>query len=127
MKIKKWIVAVLAIGVMISQAGCLVLAAAGAGAGTVAYTRGDLETTSSKSVAEVYKIIKASCKDMDFEIHKQEQKEFSGLIVANSDFGKVAFTIKGKSPTKTGLSIRVGTFGDKEASQLILDKIKPQL
>ena len=124
---KKWIVAVLAIGVMISQVGCLVLAAAGAGAGTVAYTRGDLETTSSKSVAEVYKVIEASCKDMDFEIYKQEQKAFSGLIVANSDFGKVAFTIKGKSPTKTDLSIRVGTFGDKDASQLILNKIKPQL
>ena len=124
---KKWIVAVLAIGVMISQAGCLVLAAAGAGAGTVAYTRGDLETTSSKSVAEVYKVIEASCKDMDFEIYKQEQKVFSGLIVANSDFGKVAFTIKGKSPTKTDLSIRVGTFGDKDASQLILNKIKPRL
>ena len=124
---KKWIVAVLAIGVMISQAGCLVLAAAGAGAGTVAYTRGDLETTSSKSVAEVYTVIEASCKDMDFEIYKKEQKAFSGLIVANSDFGKVAFTIKGKSPTKTDLSIRVGTFGDKDASQLILNKIKPQL
>jgi hypothetical protein len=64
---------------------------------------------------------------MDFEIYKQEQKEFSGLIVANSDFGKVAFTIKGKSPTKTELSIRVGTFGDKDASDLILNKIKPQL
>ena len=124
---KKWIVAGLAIGVMISQAGCLVLAAAGAGAGTVAYTRGDLETTSSKSVAEVYKVIEASCKDMDFEIYKQEQKVFSGLIVANSDFGKVAFTINGKSPTKTDLSIRVGTFGDKDASQLILNKIKPRL
>ena len=124
---KKWIVAVLAIGVMISQAGCLVLAAASAGAGTIAYTRGDLETTSSKSVAEVYKVIEASCKDMDFEIYKQEQKVFSGLIVANSDFGKVAFTIKGKSPTKTDLSIRVGTFGDKDASQLILNNIKPRL
>ena len=124
---KKWIVAVLAVGVMISQAGCLLLAAAGAGAGTVAYTRGDLETTSSKSVAEVYKVIEASCKDMDFEIYKQEQKAFSGLIVANSDFGKVAFTIMGKSLKETKLSIRVGTFGDKDASNLILAKIKPQL
>ena len=64
---KKWIVAVVAVGVMISQVSCLVLAAAGAGAGTVAYTRGDLETTSTKSVAEVYKVVEASCKDMDFE------------------------------------------------------------
>ena len=124
---KKWIVAVMAVGVIITQAGCLMIAAVGAGAGTVAYTRGDLETSSTKSVAEVYKVIEASCKDMDFEIYKQEQKEFSGLIVANSDFGKVAFTIKGKSPTKTELSIRVGTFGDKDASDLILNKIKPQL
>jgi hypothetical protein len=114
-------------GLVIFQAGCLVVGAVGAGAGTAMYVRGDLETKSSKPVAEVYSAVEQACKELEFEIYKHEQKAFSGLIVANSDFGKVAFTMKGKSPTETKLSIRVGTFGDKGASELILTKLKPKL
>ena len=124
---KKWIVAVMAVGVIITQTGCLFMMAAGAGAGTVMYTRGDLETSSAKPMAEVYKAVEESCKEMDFEIYKHEQKEFSGLIVCNSDFGKVEFKMKSTSPQETHLSIRVGTFGDKGASQLILNKLKPKI
>lgn len=124
---KNWIMAVMAVGVMISQAGCLFMLAAGAGAGTVAYSRGDLETTSAKPMSELYLAVEAACKEMDFEIYKQEQKEFSGLIVCNSDFGKVAFKMKSNSPKETKLQIRVGTFGDKDASQLILNKLKPNI
>ena len=127
MKIKKYVVVILASGLIISQTGCLLLGAVGAGAGTAMYVRGDLETKSSKPVAEVYSIVEQTCKDLKFEIYKHEQKAFSGLIVANSDFGKVAFTMKGKSPTETELSIRVGTFGDKGAAELILAKLKPNL
>ena len=127
MNIKKYVAAALASGILISQAGCLVVGAVGAGAGTVIYTRGDLETKSSKPVAEVYTVVEKTCRDLKFEIYKQEQKAFTGLIVANSDFGKVAFTMKSKSPTETELSIRVGTFGDKGASELILARLKPNL
>ena len=127
MKIKKYVIAVLASGLVISQTGCLVLGAVGAGAGTAMYIRGDLDTTSSKPVAEVYSIVEQTCKDLKFEIYKREQKVFTSLIVANSDFGKVAFKMEGKSPTETELSIRVGTFGDKGVSELILAKLKPNL
>ena len=127
MNIKKCVVVVLASGIIISQAGCLLLGAVGAGAGTAMYASGDLETKSSKPVAEVYSIVEKTCKDLKFKIYKQEKKPFSGLIVASSDFGKVAFTMKGKSPTETELSIRVGTFGDKGAAELILAKLKPKL
>ena len=105
----------------------MVVGAGGAGAGTVIYTRGDLETKSSRPVAEVYTVVEKTCRDLKFEIYKQEQRAFTGLIVANSDFGKVAFTMKSKSPTETELSIRVGTFGDKGASELILARLKPNL
>ena len=50
----------------------------------------------------------------------------TGKLKANM-FGKVAFKMKGKSPTETELSIRVGTFGDKGASELILANLKPNL
>ena len=127
MSIKNWVVAGLVCGSVLFQAGCLLVGAVGAGAGTAMYVRGDLETKSSKPVTDVYSAVEETCKDLKFEIYKSEQKAFSGLIVANSDFGKVAFTMKGKSPTETKLSIRVGTFGDKGASELILTKLKPKL
>ena len=124
---KKLIVAAAAAFLLMFQSGCLFLAAGAAGAGTVAYTKGDFETTSEKPVGELYTVVEAACKEMDFEIYKQEQKEFSGLIVANSDFGKVAFTMKRKSEKETALQIRVGAFGDKDAQKLIYNKLKPKI
>ena len=127
MNIKKCVTTGLVCGMIAFQVGCLVLGAVGAGVGAGMYVGGDLETKSSKPVAAVYTAVEQACKDLKFDIYKQEQKAFSGLIVANSDFGKVAFKMKGKSPTETELSIRVGTFGDKGASELILAKLKPNL
>jgi len=127
MKIKKCITTVLLCGVIVFQVGCLMLGAVGAGVGAGMYVGGDLETKSSKPVGEVYTVVEQACKDLKFDVYRQEQKAFSGLIVANSDFGKVAFKMEGKSPTETELSIRVGTFGDKGVSELILAKLKPNL
>jgi len=127
MNIKKCIMTGLVCGVTVFQVGCLMLGAVGAGVSAGMYAGGDLEAKSSKPVAEVYTVVEQACKDLEFDIYKQEKKPFSGLIVANSDFGKVAFKMKSKSLTETELSIRVGTFGDKGASELILAKLKPNL
>ena len=68
MKIKQYVMAILTSGIIISQTGCLVLGAVGAGAGTAMYVRGDLETKSSKPVGEVYSVVEQTCKDLKFEI-----------------------------------------------------------
>ena len=65
---KDIILAGLVSGLVVFQAGCLVVGAVGAGAGTAMYVRGDLETTSSKPVAEVYSVVEQACKDLEFEI-----------------------------------------------------------
>ncbi len=107
--------------------GCVFLFAGAAGAGTVAYVGGDLETTSEKSVDEVYAAVEATCKELEFDIFEHEKKEFTGMVMAMSDFGKVTIRVKGKSPEETHVSVRVGTFGDKGASKLIMDKLKPKI
>ena len=66
-------------------------------------------------------------KALNFKIQKNEKKTFSGMITAWSDFGNVTFKVKSKSTQLTTLSIRVGVFGDREASDLIYAKIKPKL
>jgi len=107
--------------------GCVFLFAGAAGAGTVAYVGGDLEITSEKSVDEVYAAVEATCKELEFDIFEHEKKEFTGMVMAMSDFGKVTIRVKGKSPDETHVSVRVGTFGDKGASKLIMDKLKPKI
>ena len=127
MKLKQLLAACIAGGMVLLQAGCLAVAAVGAGAGAVMYVRGDLVTESAKPVEEVYTAVEQTCQELEFEITEQEKKAFTGIVVANSDFGRVVFKMNGESPTKTEISIRVGPFGDKGASELILQKLKPKL
>ena len=124
----KIIIATVVVGfVGVPQTGCLVVAAVGAGAGAVMYTKGDLEVTSTKSFDEVYAVVEETCEELNFEIQKNEKKAFAGRITARSDFGNVTFDVKSESTELTSLSIRVGVFGDRDASNLIYAKLKPKL
>jgi len=127
MKSKLLAMLAVAFSLVLIPSGCVFLFAGAAGASTVAYVKGDMETTSEKSVDEVYAAVEATCKELEFEIFEHEKKEFTGMVMAMSDFGKVTIRVKGKSPEETHVSVRVGTFGDKGASKLIMDKLKPKI
>ena len=127
MKIKKLIASCIAGFVIATQPGCLVVAAVGLGVVAERYINGDLEVDSTKTFDEVFAAVEQTCKELNFEIQKNEKKAFSGMITARSDFGNVTFKVKSKSTQLTTLSIRVGIFGDREASDLIYAKIKPKL
>ena len=127
MKFKALLAALVAGGMSWLQSGCAGLVAVGAGAGTVAYIRGDLEVESTKPVDQVMAAIEQTCKELNFNIDKKETKAFTGTVVADGDFGRVVFKTKARSPEKTELSIRVGPFGDQGASELIYEKLKPKL
>ena len=127
MKIKKLIASCIAGFMIATQTGCLFVAAVGLGAGAVTYYNGDFEVDSDKSFDEVFSVVEQTCKELNFKIQKNEKKAFSGMITAWSDFGNVTFKVKSKSTQLTTLSIRVGIFGDREASDLIYAKIKPKL
>ena len=119
---KSKLLAMLAVAslLVLIPSGCVFLFAGAAGAGTA-------EATSEKSVDEVYAAVEATCKELEFDIFEHEKKEFTGMVMAMSDFGKVTIRVKGKSPDETHVSVRVGTFGDKGASKLIMDKLKPKI
>ena len=127
MKFKALLAALLAGGTLLLQSGCVGLVAVGAGAGTVAYIRGDLEVESTKPVDQVMAAIEQTCTELNFNIDKKETKAFTGTVVADGDFGRVVFKAKARNPEKTELSIRVGPFGDQGASELIYEKLKPKL
>ena len=127
MKFKALLAALVAGGMLWLQSGCVGLVAVGAGAGTVAYIRGDLEVESTKPVDQVMAAIEQTCTELNFNIDKKETKAFTGTVVADSDFGRVVFKAEARKPEKTQISIRVGPFGDRGASELIYEKLKPNL
>ena len=127
MKFKALLAALVAGGMLWLQSGCVGLVAVGAGAGTMAYIRGDLEVESTKPVDQVMAAIEQTCTELNFNIDKKETKAFTGTVVADSDFGRVVFKAKARKPEKTQISIRVGPFGDRGASELIYEKLKPNL
>ena len=61
MKFNAILGAVVAGGMLWLQSGCVGLMAVGAGAGTVAYIRGDLEVESTKPVEQVLAAIEQTC------------------------------------------------------------------
>ena len=126
MKIKQVLYYFIFASVIFIQTGCLI-GAVGAGAAAGMYVKGALKVDSKKSFEEVYKVVEQTCQEMKFTISKKEQKSFKGTIVADGDFGRVVFEVKAKSPDHTAISIRVGAFGDKGASELIYSKLKPKL
>ena len=127
MKFKALLAALVAGGMLWLQSGCVGLVAVGAGAGTMAYIRGDLEVESTKPVDQVMAAIEQTCTELNFNIDKKETKAFTGTVVADSDFGRVVFKAEARKPEKTQISIRVGPFGDRGASELIYEKLKPNL
>jgi hypothetical protein len=107
--------------------GCLV-AAVGAGAGTVAYMRGDLEAVEAKDIDAVYAATKKAVEELELNVSSDTKDALSAVIVARDAQDK-KITIKLKSTTEdtTQIYIRVGTFGSETKSRLIHDQIKKNL
>jgi hypothetical protein len=107
--------------------GCLV-AAVGAGAGTVAYMRGDLETVEAKEIDAVYAAAKKAVEQLELDVSSDTKDALSAEIVARDAQDK-KITIKLKSTTEdtTQISIRVGIFGSETKSILIYEQIKKNL
>jgi hypothetical protein len=107
--------------------GCVV-AAVGAGAGTVAYLRGDLEVVESKDINAVYAATKKALDELGYKVTKDAKDALEAEIVAR-DAGddKITIVLKKTAADATKVSIRVGTFGDETKSQLIYGKIRDNL
>ena len=107
--------------------GCIV-AAVGAGAGTVAYLRGDLETVESKNMDAVYAATKKAVDELGYKVTKDAKDALEAEIVArDAGDNKVTIILKKTAADATKVSIRVGTFGDETKSQLIYGKIRDNL
>lgn len=113
---------------LLTSNGCALLlfgGGAAAGVGTVAYVKGELETTVEIPFERAWSAAREAMEELEFIITKAEKDALSGMIVARgADDQKIVVHLEKPSEDLTEIRIRVGAFGDQTRSQLILDKIK---
>ncbi len=104
--------------------GCVV-AAIGAGAGTVAYVRGDLEVTESAKLDAVYRATEKAVTKLELNVTSKTKDALSAKVVArDAQDKKITIRLKATAEGSTTISIRIGFFGDEAKSRIIYDKIK---
>jgi hypothetical protein len=117
---------VLVCAVAVTQ-GCVV-AAVGAGAGTVAYVRGDLETVESEELDAVYKATEKALDELELTVSKKTKDAMSAEIIArDSQDKKIRVKLVATAEGTTKVSIRIGMFGNETKSRLIYEQIKKNL
>lgn len=118
---------VMLISSAVSISGCIV-AAVGAGVGTVAYVKGDLETVESKSLDVVYEAALKAMEELELRVISKPKDSLSAEINArDAQDKKITIKLKATSDETTELSIRIGIFGSESKSRLIYEKIKENL
>jgi len=109
------------------QSGCVV-AAVGAGAGAVAYIRGDLEATLESSLNATNKAAGRAISQLEFaKVSENKDALTSNITARTAQDKKVEIFMTKVSDSITKVRIRVGVFGDEAVSMAILDKIKAAL
>ena len=101
------------------------MAAIGAGAGTVAYVRGDLEVTESAKLDAVYRATEKAVTKLELNVTSKTKDALSAKVVArDAQDKKITIRLKATAEGSTTISIRIGFFGDEAKSRIIYDKIK---
>jgi len=120
------LVAMLTLSAVLLTSGCLV-AAAGA-AGGVFYAKGDLETTLAATPAQIAAATEKAFTEMKIAKTSAVSSDLDAQVIGRSATDKkITVTSKVKGDKISSISIRVGTFGDKDISRALFDKIKKNL
>ena len=127
MRKKEIFVWLLLLGPMVLLGGC-VIAAVGAGAGTVAYVRGDLEAAEPKELGDVYKATVKAVEELELNvIEKNKDAMTATFIMRDAEDKKIRIKLNSTAEGTTKISIRVGWFGDETKSRFIYEKIQDKL
>jgi len=108
--------------------GCMTVALVGAGAGTVMYAKGDLETVLSNDINSAYEATQKSVKQLELNVSSKVKDELTAKIVArDAQDKKITIRLASTAENTTKISIRVGLFGDETKSRLIYEQIQKNL
>ena len=132
MMIQKIFLYVLLLGIpLLAGSGCAALligGGVGAGAGTVAYLKGELKSTEEASIDKTWQAAQETMKDLEFVITSKGKNTFSAKLIAyRAHDKKVEMYLQKASENTTEVKIRVGVFGDESLSRIILESLKKHL
>jgi len=113
----------------LSFSGCVALAVgAAAGAGSVGYAQGSLQQNFDHTITQLHKASLAAFKSLNIVKGDNELNRHSSYIKGVFEDGKkVKIDIQSLTERSSRLKIRVGLFGDKTISQMILNAINNKL
>lgn len=112
---------------VISLSGCI-LAAAGAGAGAVAYVRGELETNLDADYDRAVEATRGALADLEFARVSENKDALKAVLIFRTAMDKrVEVSLTNSAKKLTNIKIRVGVFGDEQVSLSVLNKIKARL
>ena len=122
----------LALGAALAATGGCFLVAVGAagaaGAGTVAYVRGELDAVLDRPYEAVVGSANDALSQLQFAKVSESKDAFTAdLIARTADDTKIELQITRKADRLTEVKIRIGVFGDEAKSRAILDQIKTNL
>lgn len=116
-----------AVVALVLSAGCFVVAvgaAGAAGAGTVAYVRGELDTGISMSLEQAVSATNRALDQLELIRISEKKDAFSAVIIARTaEDKKVEIHLTKQGEELTTVQIRIGVFGNEERSRAILAKI----
>ena len=126
MRHKNWsLITMLGIISLLNSGCAAVLLGGAAGAGTILYIKGELQSTEEVSLDTAWIATQTAIKDMEFVTGTTEKDAISAKLIAyTSDSREIQITLKRKTDKLTEIGIRVGTFGDESLSRLILENIR---
>lgn len=113
--------------ILTSNGGCVaaLLVGGGAGAGTVAYLKGELKSMEDASLDKTWKAAQKALEDVELTVTSKQKDAISAKLIAYGvNDKKTEVTLKKASGNLTEVRIRVGIFGDESLSRLILEKIR---
>lgn len=120
---------------LVAAPGCLTpfdfAANAGLGiaqAGTSSFIQGTLQSAVDRPMEDVFEAAKRALAKLGYETTREDLTEFYAQLQGNqSDGSSIVIKLKKSSPKVTGVSIRVGLWGDNAVSRLIFLEIEKEL
>lgn len=108
--------------------GCVAVVAAGAGAGTVAYLRGELESTLGGNLERTNQAVNRAIEELKFvRISENKDALLALTVVRNAADQRIEIRQDVVGEKLTRVRIRVGVFGDEKLSRTLLDRIQARL
>jgi hypothetical protein len=108
--------------------GCVAVVAGAAGAGTVAWVRGELEATLDANYEKAAPAANLAIQQLQFAKISEKKDALTAILIARTaEDKKVEIKVSKIGDQSARVQIRVGFFGDEALSLTIFDKIKSNL